>query len=133
MDKIVNVGRRKCSVARCFMTRAKEAGKGTLTFNGRSLEDFFPVDILRIKVLAPFNVLNLAISDYDIAVNVQGGGITGQAEAVRMGFSRSLVEMNAEFKSPLRQAGFMTRDSRMVERKKYGQPKARKKTQFSKR
>jgi small subunit ribosomal protein S9 len=115
------------------MTRAKEAGKGTLTFNGRSLEDFFPVDILRIKVLAPFNVLNLAISDYDIAVNVQGGGITGQAEAVRMGFSRSLVEMNAEFKSPLRQAGFMTRDSRMVERKKYGQPKARKKTQFSKR
>lgn len=133
MDKIVNVGRRKTSVARCFINRSKDAGKGILTINGRDLENFFPVEILRIKVLAPFHVLNLPLGDFDITVNVKGGGITGQAEAIRMGFSRSLVEMNPEFKSPLRQAGFMTRDSRMVERKKYGQPKARKKTQFSKR
>jgi small subunit ribosomal protein S9 len=133
MNKIVNVGRRKTSVARCFFNRAKEAGKGTLVINGRSLEVFFPVDLLQIKVLAPFHVLNLSVSDFDIQVNVQGGGITGQAEAVRMGFSRNLVEMTSEFKPALRAAGFMTRDSRMVERKKYGQPKARKKTQFSKR
>jgi small subunit ribosomal protein S9 len=133
MNKIVNVGRRKTSVARCFFSRAKEAGKGTLSFNGRTLEDFFPVDILQIKVLAPFHALNLNVADFDIHVNVQGGGITGQAEAVRMGFSRNLVEIAPENKPALRAAGFMTRDSRMVERKKYGQPKARKKTQFSKR
>jgi small subunit ribosomal protein S9 len=133
MDTIVKVGRRKTSVARCFFKPAKKAGSGTIVVNDRPMEVFFPVDILQIKVMQPFAVLNLSAGDYDIQVNVQGGGITGQAEAVRMGFSRVLVEINEENKKPLRAAGFMTRDSRMVERKKYGQPKARKKTQFSKR
>lgn len=133
MDTIVKVGRRKTSVARCFFTPAKTAGTGKITVNNRPMEVFFPVDILQIKVMQPFAVLNLPATDYDIQVNVNGGGITGQAEAVRMGFSRVLVEINEENKSPLRAAGFMTRDSRMVERKKPGQPKARKKTQFSKR
>lgn len=133
MDTIVKVGRRKTSVARCFFRPAKKAGSGTMVINDRPMEVFFPVDILQIKVMQPFAVLNLNASDYDILVNVKGGGITGQAEAVRMGFSRVLTEMNEENKKPLRAAGFMTRDSRMVERKKYGQPKARKKTQFSKR
>ncbi len=133
MDKIVKVGRRKTSVARCFFKPSKNAGAGTMVINDRPMETFFPVDILQIKVMQPFVVLNLSAADYDIQVNVKGGGITGQAEAVRMGFSRILVEINEENKKPLRTAGFMTRDSRMVERKKYGQPKARKKTQFSKR
>ena len=133
MDTIVKVGRRKTSVARCFFRPAKKAGSGTMVINDRPMEVFFPVDILQIKVMQPFAVLNLNASDYDILVNVKGGGITGQAEAVRMGFSRVLTEMYEENKKPLRAAGFMTRDSRMVERKKYGQPKARKKTQFSKR
>jgi small subunit ribosomal protein S9 len=133
MDTIVKVGRRKTSVARCFFRPAKKAGSGTMVINDRPMEVFFPVDILQIKVMQPFAVLNLSASDYDILVNVKGGGITGQAEAVRMGFARVLTEMNEENKKPLRGAGFLTRDSRMVERKKYGQPKARKKTQFSKR
>jgi len=133
MDTIVKVGRRKTSVARCFFKPAKNAGGGKIVVNDRPMETFFPVDILQIKVMQPFVVLSLSAADYDIQVNVKGGGITGQAEAVRMGFSRVLVEMNEENKKPLRAAGFMTRDSRMVERKKPGQPKARKKTQFSKR
>ncbi|MFM2377201.1 MAG: hypothetical protein RLZZ165_2298 [Bacteroidota bacterium] len=133
MDTIVKVGRRKTSVARCFFRSPKVAGGGKIVVNDRPMEVFFPVDILQIKVLQPFDVLNLNASDYDILVNVKGGGITGQAEAIRMGFSRVLVEMNEENKKPLRSAGFITRDSRMVERKKPGQPKARKKTQFSKR
>jgi len=133
MDQVVTVGRRKTSVARCFFRTPKQPGNGTITINNRSLEVFFPVDILQIKVMQPFVALGTSASDYDIIVNVRGGGITGQAEAVRMGFSRALVEINAENKPSLRAAGFMTRDSRMVERKKPGQPKARKKTQFSKR
>lgn len=133
MDTIVTVGRRKTSVARCFFNDAKGAGKGTLTVNNRSLEDFFPVDVLQIKVMQPFSILELNPAQFDIKVNVNGGGITGQAEAVRMGFARALVEMDPEHKPALRAAGLMTRDPRMVERKKYGQPKARKKTQFSKR
>ena len=133
MDRIVSLGRRKTSVARCFFDPAKSAGNGTLEINGRTLENFFPVDVLQIKVLQPFSVLEISPADYDIKVNVHGGGITGQAEAIRMGFSRALVEIDEENKSPLRKAGFITRDPRMVERKKYGQPKARKKTQFSKR
>jgi small subunit ribosomal protein S9 len=133
MDQVVTVGRRKTSVARCFFRTPQEPGSGTLTINNRSVEVFFPVDILQIKVMQPFVALGLSATDYDIMINVRGGGITGQAEAVRMAFSRALVEINAENKPPLRAAGFITRDSRMVERKKPGQPKARKKTQFSKR
>lgn len=131
MERIVTIGRRKTSIARCFIEQAK--GSGSFTINGRSMEEFFPIDLLQIKVTQPFTVTDIAISGYDIKVNVNGGGFTGQAEAIRMGISRALVEMNEENKPPLRHAGLMTRDPRMVERKKYGQPKARKKTQFSKR
>ena len=131
MDQIVTVGRRKTSVARCFFRPA--AGNGSLTINNRSLEEFFPVDVHQIKVMQPFAALQLSAKEYDIKVNVRGGGMTGQAEAVRMAFARALVEVDAENKPTLRANGFVTRDSRMVERKKYGQPKARKKTQFSKR
>lgn len=133
MDQIVTVGRRKTSVARVFFRPAKEAGNGVIRINNRSVEEFFPVDVLQIKVNQPFATLGISSAEWDIMVNVNGGGITGQAEAVRMAFSRALVKVNEENKPPLRAAGFITRDSRMVERKKYGQPKARKKTQFSKR
>jgi len=131
MDRIVTIGRRKTSVARCFVDQAK--GSGSLTINGSPLEVFFPFDLLQIKVLQPFTVTEIAATDFDIKINVQGGGFTGQAEAVRMGLARALVVMNEENKPALRKAGLLTRDPRMVERKKYGQPKARKKTQFSKR
>ncbi len=131
MDRIVTIGRRKTSVARCFIDRAK--GSGSFTVNGRPMEVFFPIDILQIKVHQPFTVTEIPATDFDIKINVKGGGFTGQAEAVRMALSRALVEMNEENKPPLRRAGLVTRDPRMVERKKYGQPKARKKVQFSKR
>lgn len=134
MDKrIVTLGRRKTSVARCFVDSAKTPGQGQFLVNKRPLNVFFPVDVLQLKIMQPFQVLDINPGDFDININVRGGGITGQAEAVRMGISRAFVEMDEENKPPLRRAGFLTRDPRMVERKKYGQPKARKKTQFSKR
>ncbi len=133
-NRIVTLGRRKTSVARCFVEPAATPGQGKIIVNKRDLEVFFPVDVLQLKIMQPFQVLDVNPGDYDIRVNVKGGGITGQAEAVRMGISRAFVEMDEENnKPPLRRAGFLTRDPRMVERKKYGQPKARKKTQFSKR
>jgi small subunit ribosomal protein S9 len=131
MDRIVTIGRRKTSIARIFVDRAK--GSGKFIINGRPMEEFFPIDLLQIKVNQPFTVTEIAATDFDIKVNVNGGGFTGQAEAIRMGIARALVEMNEENKPALRHAGLMTRDPRMVERKKYGQPKARKKVQFSKR
>lgn len=133
MDRNIKVGRRKTSVARVILTQAAKAGKGEFTVNGRTFEDYFPVDIQRLKVNEPFSTLELSAADYDISVNVNGGGITGQAEAVRLGIARSLIDLNEEYRPPLKRKGLLTRDSRMVERKKYGQPKARKKTQFSKR
>ena len=133
MDRIISLGRRKTSVARCFVNSAKSAGNGALTINKRSMEDYFPLEFLRQKALLPFQIVGLNASDFDIKINVSGGGITGQAEAIRLGLARAIVEMDAEHKSALRTEGVMTRDPRMVERKKYGQPKARKKTQFSKR
>lgn len=133
MDRNIKVGRRKTSVARVILTPAAKAGKGEFTVNGRAFENYFPVDIQRLKVNEPFSTLELSANDYDISVNVSGGGNTGQAEAVRLGIARSLIDMNEEYRPPLKRKGLLTRDSRMVERKKYGQPKARKKTQFSKR
>jgi small subunit ribosomal protein S9 len=133
MNRVINVGRRKTAVARVFINAAKTPGKGTFSVNKRTMAEFFPVDILQMKVEEPFKLLQVSISDYDVLVNVKGGGINGQAEAVRMGISRNMVEMNPEIKPVLRKAGLLTRDSRMVERKKYGQPKARKRFQFSKR
>ncbi|MCB9234607.1 MAG: 30S ribosomal protein S9 [Bacteroidia bacterium] len=133
MDWTVTVGRRKTSVARVFIRAAAKAGAGSFEINHREFEDYFPVSLLRLKTLEPFEVLDKAIQDFDVKVNVNGGGITGQAEAIRMGFARAFVEMDAENRSPLKAEGLLTRDPRMVERKKYGKPKARKSFQFSKR
>ena len=107
-------------------------GKGNITINGRELSNYFASELLHYVVKQPFMVLNLE-GQYDVKVTLDGGGQTGQSQAVRMGIARALVEANPEYKSALRAAGFMTRDSRSVERKKPGQPKARKRFQFSKR
>jgi small subunit ribosomal protein S9 len=128
MSVINTLGRRKTSVARVYLSE----GKGNITINNRDLKDYFTVPILLEKVNQPFAITDTA-GKYDIKVNVQGGGINGQAEAIRLGISKALVEINAEWKPALRAEGLMTRDPRMVERKKPGQKKARKKFQFSKR
>ena len=130
MSQVVTVGRRKKAVARVFIN---EAGTGKFHVNKRELNVFFPVDLLRQKIMEPFQVLNLNAGEYDIQANVDGGGINGQAEAVRLGITRALIEMNEENRSPLKHAGLVTRDSRRVERKKPGKKKARKSSQFSKR
>lgn len=125
---IITVGRRKTSVARITM----KPGSGTVKINRRALEQYFPVDTLRMEVMAPFIATDTA-GKYDVSVSVNGGGLTGQAGAVKLGISRALLEANAEFRSKLRLEELLTRDPRMVERKKYGQRKARKRFQFSKR
>ncbi|PSQ70909.1 MAG: 30S ribosomal protein S9 [Bacteroidetes bacterium QS_7_67_15] len=122
------IGRRKTSTARVYLT----AGDGDITINGREAPDYFPQDARRRALLMPFDVTD-TLGEYDVKVNADGGGLTGQAEATRLGIARALVKVDEEMKKPLRAAGFLTRDDRMVERKKYGQPKARKKGQFSKR
>lgn len=128
MEVINTLGRRKTSVARVYLTK----GKGNVTVNKRDYKDFFPVAVLQSKIVQPF-ALTDTVGQYDVKVNVSGGGINGQVEAIRLGISRALVEVDAEFKPLLKEEGLMTRDPRMVERKKPGQPKARKKFQFSKR
>lgn len=128
MEVINTLGRRKTSVARVYLT----PGKGNVTVNKKDYKEFFPVETLQAKIDQPFNLTD-TVGQYDITVNVAGGGINGQAEAIRLGISRALVEVNADFKTLLKAEGLMTRDPRMVERKKPGQPKARKKFQFSKR
>ena len=122
------VGRRKTAVARVIMA----PGSGKITVNKKSFEAYFPLEMLRRDVMKPFEVTQTA-GKYDIRANVEGGGMTGQAGAVRLGISRALVEVSEDHKPLLRAAGLMTRDPRMVERKKYGQKKARKRFQFSKR
>lgn len=122
------VGRRKSAVARVYL----QDGKGNVTINGRDLKEYFPSELLQYVVNQPLETLNV-MGTYDIKVTLDGGGVTGQAEAVRLGIARALVELNPENKPALRTAGFMTRDPREVERKKPGQPKARKRFQFSKR
>ena len=128
MEVINALGRRKTAVARVYLTK----GKGNISINKKSLNEMFPIDVLQVKFNQPF-VLTETVGQFDIKVNVAGGGINGQAEAIRLGISRALVEVSADYKSVLRADGLMTRDPRMVERKKPGQPKARKKFQFSKR
>lgn len=128
MEQINAVGRRKAAIARVFV----KEGTGVITINNRTLESYFPNPILQYIVKQPLALLDVA-EKYDIKVNLVGGGYTGQAEALRLGIARALVKINAEDKSALRQAGFVTRDPRAVERKKPGQPKARKRFQFSKR
>ena len=128
MEKINAVGRRKAAVARVFVTE----GEGKITINKRSLEIYLPSSILQFIVKQPLNKLEVA-EKYDINVNLDGGGYKGQAEALRLAIARALVKINPEDKATLRAEGFMTRDPRSVERKKPGQPKARKRFQFSKR
>ena len=121
-------GRRKTSVSRIYM----KSGKGEITINKKPLEVYFPSDILQIIVNQPF-VTTGQDGKFDVNVNVIGGGLSGQAEATRLAISKALCEINEEFRSPLKKEGFLTRDPRMVERKKPGQKKARKSFQFSKR
>ncbi|MCU0325491.1 MAG: 30S ribosomal protein S9 [Spirosomaceae bacterium] len=128
MQVINAIGRRKTAVARVYM----QAGNGTVTVNGRELADYFPSEILRIVLNQPFTTTSTA-GAFDVKVNVKGGGISGQAEATRMAIARALCEANIENRPALKKGGFLTRDSRMVERKKYGRAKARKRFQFSKR
>ena len=128
MEVINALGRRKSAVARVYVSE----GAGKITINGRVIETYFPSSILRYIVLQPLNKLEVA-EKYDIKVNLVGGGFKGQAEALRLAIARALVKINPEDKSALKAEGFMTRDAREVERKKPGQPKARKHFQFSKR
>ncbi len=128
MDVINTSGRRKNAVARLYMSE----GKGEFTINNRDYKDYFPTGTLQYKINQPFNLTENA-GKFNIKVNVAGGGITGQAEAVRLAISKALVELDAENKPALKAEGLTTRDPRMVERKKFGQRKARKKVQFSKR
>lgn len=122
------LGRRKSAVARVFVTE----GTGKITINKRDLTEYFPSPILQFVVKQPLQLLD-AIEKYDIKANLNGGGYTGQSQALRLAIARALVKINADDKSALRKEGFMTRDPRAVERKKPGQPKARRRFQFSKR
>ncbi len=122
------VGRRKTAVARVIL----RSGNGTITVNGKAFEQAFPEAVSREDILGPFIVTDTQ-GKYDVSAKVVGGGITGQAQAIRLGIARSLESIDSEYRPRLKEAGFMTRDPRMVERKKYGQPKARKRFQFSKR
>ena len=126
-DKIF-VGRRKNAVARVYL----RSGKGQATINKRDIENYFPLKEHRIDVMLPFSVTETE-GTYDVFVNVNGGGVTGQAEAIRLGISRALIDLNPDFRPALKAQDLLRRDPRMVERKKYGQPKARKRFQFSKR
>ncbi|KAB2807083.1 30S ribosomal protein S9 [Phaeocystidibacter luteus] len=122
------IGRRKTSVARVYMSE----GKGSIVINGKDYKEYFTVATLVYKVEQAL-ALTETLGKYDVKINVDGGGITGQAEAIRLGLSRALCEINPEHRLVLKPEGLMTRDPRMVERKKFGQKKARKKFQFSKR
>ena len=128
MEVINALGRRKSSVARIYMTE----GTGKITINKRDLTEYFPSPILPYVVKQPLALLDVA-EKYDIKVNLEGGGFTGQSQALRLAIARALVKVNADDKKALRAEGFVTRDSRAVERKKPGRPKARRRFQFSKR
>lgn len=128
MEQINAIGRRKAAVARVYVTE----GSGVITINKRPIDVYFPSSILRYVVKQPLTLLEVA-EKYDIKVNLRGGGYKGQAEALRLAIARALVKINPEDKAALRAEGFVTRDPRVVERKKPGQPKARKRFQFSKR
>ena len=128
MEVVNTVGRRKAAVARVFV----KPGKGNITINQKELAAYFPLNILQYEVKQPLLVTETAEA-FDVEVNLVGGGIKGQAEAARMAIARALCEINAEYRPILKKNGFLTRDSREVERKKPGQPGARRKFQFSKR
>ena len=128
MEVIHKIGRRKTAVARAYLSK----GKGNITINKREFTNYFTTATLQYKVMQPL-VLTDNAKVYDIKVNVFGGGVTGQAEAIRLAITRALVEIDPEYRAVLKPEGLLTRDPRMVERKKFGQKKARKKFQFSKR
>ncbi|RIV43048.1 30S ribosomal protein S9 [Flagellimonas pelagia] len=128
MEVVHKIGRRKTAVARVYVSE----GSGNITVNKRNLNDYFTTATLQYKVKQPFTLTETE-DNYDVKVNVYGGGITGQAEAVRLALSRAMCEINEENRGVLKPEGLLTRDPRMVERKKFGQKKARKKFQFSKR
>ncbi|MBK9098424.1 MAG: 30S ribosomal protein S9 [bacterium] len=122
------IGRRKTSVARIILKN----GNGKVTVNGKEFEKAFPLLVSREDITKPFYVTETK-GKFDVFVNVKGGGSTGQAQAIRLGIARALIDLNPEYRQALKIEGLLTRDPRMVERKKYGQPKARKRFQFSKR
>lgn len=128
MEVVNAIGRRKAAIARIFLSD----GKGQITINKKDIKEYFPLDQLRYIIRQPLNLLEVA-DRYDIRVNLDGGGIKGQAEALRLAIARALVKIDPESKKELRANGFITRDPRVVERKKPGRPKARKRFQFSKR
>ena len=128
MEMVNALGRRKSAVARIFVTD----GTGKITINKKDLQDYFPSSILQYVVKQPLMKLDV-LEKYDIKVNLDGGGFTGQSQALRLAIARALVKINADDKKALRSEGFLTRDAREVERKKPGQPKARRRFQFSKR
>ncbi len=128
MEMVNALGRRKSAVARIFVTE----GTGKITINNKDLQDYFPSSILQYVVKQPLLKLDV-VEKYDIKVNLDGGGFTGQSQALRLAIARALVKINADDKKALRSEGFLTRDAREVERKKPGQPKARRRFQFSKR
>lgn len=128
MEVINTIGRRKAAVARVYM----KEGNGAITVNGRDFKEYFPISTLQYVVNQPLEITEMS-GKYDIMANLDGGGVSGQAEALRLAISRALCELNPEFRPPLKAKGLLRRDPRMVERKKPGQKKARKKFQFSKR
>ena len=128
MEILNTSGRRKTSVARVYMS----SGQGNITINDRDIKVYFPNEVLQTIVNQPFATLE-AVGKYDVKVNVKGGGTSGQAEAIRLAITKALIEENAETRPALKKEGFITRDPRMVERKKFGRRKARRSFQFSKR
>lgn len=128
MDTIHSIGRRKTCTARVYFSK----GTGKILVNSREFKDYFPMDSIQGIILDPLKVAG-AEGAYDIKVNVSGGGFKGQAEAIRLAFARTLVKISEDNKKPLKERKYLTRDSRIVERKKFGKPKARKSFQFSKR
>tara|TARA_B100000242_G_scaffold289747_1_gene260027 strand:- start:1586 stop:1972 length:387 start_codon:yes stop_codon:yes gene_type:complete len=128
LEVVHTIGRRKTSVARIYLSK----GKDNVTVNGKDYKKYFPTTTQQYKVMQPFNLTNNA-GKFDVSVNVYGGGTTGQVEAIRLAISRALCQISEDNKPALKAEGLLTRDPRMVERKKFGQKKARKKFQFSKR
>lgn len=128
MEMINTVGRRKASIARVYLSK----GKGDIIVNGKDYKDYFTIANIQLNITDPLKVVDVE-NQYDLKINVTGGGFKGQSEAIRMAIARALVKLNEDFRKPLKEKKFLTRDARVVERKKYGRPKARKGFQFSKR
>jgi small subunit ribosomal protein S9 len=128
METINAIGRRKASVARVYVSN----GTGKIKVNGKEYKEYFPQPHINAHVVAPLQELNL-VNQYDIKINVTGGGFRGQSEAIRLAIARAMAKINADYRSPLKIKKYLTRDARVVERKKFGKPKARKSFQFSKR